>query len=220
MRRLAFLIAATCALAPLVAASSAAPSYAGAHASRSHTAVLGNPPGFAPLCEKDSPNLCWRDPSDGGPGTPVVNSGNGMDNAREWEMITDTHRCGNGKVSNGNACPFTPGSGLNAEFDKDRIVILANYGNQSLPTSCAGSSVADQMVVKMHTCDLIDGDELSSVFIQEDFAGHYRLVSVTWSDHCDCAEYLNGSDTNDNPLFIDIVPGTWARWTGAGGSGY
>lgn len=216
MRRLAFLIAASCALALLGAVDSAVPSYAGSHGGRSHSGAL-NPPGFAPLCEKDSPGLCWRDPSDGGPGTPVVNSGYGTDNAREWIMLTDAGRCDNGQVTNTPPCPFTGGSGLNSEFQNDRIVIVANYGSQANPTDCAGSSVSDEMVVKMHTCDYISGSELSSVFIEEKFADHYRLVSVVWSDQCSCAEYLNGSATNDDPLFIDL-PGTYARWTGAGGS--
>jgi hypothetical protein len=211
MRRIAFLIAAACALTATVALNGAAASYAGSPASRLHVTSQAQVT-YKPLCENDSPGLCWRDPSDGGPGTVVVNSGFGTDQARQWVMVEDG-RCNGVLVTNTPPCPFTGGSGLNFMFQGDRIVNLLNEGSGF----CAGSSISNQMVVHMHQCDAFTGSELSSVFVEQKFSTHYRLVSVVWSDQCSCAEYINGSATNDNPLFIDL-PGTYARWIGAGNS--
>jgi hypothetical protein len=218
MRRIAFLVTAACALTAIVAFNGAASSYAGAPASGRH-ALISAQVTYKPLCERDSPGLCWRDPSVGGPGTVVVNSGYGTDRARLWVLADDARCNGNIFVTNTPPCPFTAGSGLNFTFQGRRIVVVLGDNGSGW---CAGSSVSDQMAVKMHTCD---GDalggplELSTVFVVEPFATHYRLVSVVWSDQCSCAEYVNGSNINDNPLFIDL-PGTYARWIGAGNSGF
>jgi hypothetical protein len=215
MRRTAFLVAAACALTAVVALNGTAWSYAGAPASGLHAPSQAQVT-YKPLCEKDSPGLCWRDPSDGGPGTLVVNSGYGTDNARQW-VLADDGRCNNNiYVTSTPPCPFTGGSGLNSMFQGRRIVNVLNEGSGF----CAGSSVSNQMVMYMHNCDFaILGGELSTVFVVEPFSTHYRLVSVVWSDQCSCAEYVNGSDTNNNPLFIDLA-GTYARWIGAGNSGF
>jgi len=216
MRRIAFSIAITCALALLTALGGAAPSYAAPPARAAQAAAQ---PSALPLCEFDNPpGLCWRDPSDGGPGTVVVNSGFGTDAARTWTMFTDHPRCFNGVVTNTPPCPFTGGSGLNFKYQNSRIVIVQNFGS----SLCAGSSGSDQMAVKMHACDSILGTtELSSVFVEQTFPTHFRLISVVWSDRCSCTEFVTGSGTNNNPLFIDInenLPGQFIRWIGAVGS--
>ena len=63
MRRVAFLTALAFTLASFIALNGAAASYAGAPASKSLATTQGSPGVPAPLCEKDSPRLCWRDPS-------------------------------------------------------------------------------------------------------------------------------------------------------------
>ena len=192
---------------PATASAQAATGTSGLHASTGTQATTG----FSPLCEKDSPNLCWRDPSDGGPGTPVLNSGYGTDNARLWFKFIDTARCG-GFVSNSAACPFTPGSGLNARYNNDEIVYVQNLGSDR----CAGSSTADAGFVYMHTCDSVNGaSELASVFVLQQFSTHFRLISVDYSDGCFCDQFVNGDNVNNDQLYIG-APGTWSRWTGGG----
>jgi hypothetical protein len=177
-------------------------------------AVSSSADTFTPLCEKDSPYYCWRDPSDGGPGNEVVVSGYGTDNARLWDRMTDYSRCG-GQVSNANACPFTPGSGWNSFFNGDRIVIVQNLGSGY----CAGSNDTEYPYVYMHACDGIKGQtELSSVFVEEDFSDHYRLVSVGETDNCyidnqRCFLTVDGSNYNDDQLQV-YFPGSYDGWTG------
>ena len=201
------------ALLPAVVAFALAPFLVlnGAAAYAATTSAPGTP---APLCEKVSPNLCWRDPSDGGAGTSVVNSGRGTDQAREWLSIVDESRCSNGQVT--NDCPFTPGTGLNTKYEGDAIVTIENMGSHL----CAGSSLSDVSsfgvpIVTMHTCDGLQGSELSSVFVLEGFAGHFRLVSVKWSDGGTVSFVVNGDNTNDDGLAVE-TPGTWDGWVGAG----
>lgn len=216
VRAVTVLLAALAVPATIVAGSLPA-SAAGGHASGPHARAQLLAAYYSQLCEHDSPNLCWRDPSDGGPGTGVVNSGWGTDNARLWNMFTDSSRCG-GHVSNANACPFTPGGGLNSKYNGDRIVYVQNYGS----SYCAGSSLSDYAFVYMHSCDSVNGvNELATVFVEEQFSTHFRLVSVVWSDRCEGSlcnipYYITGTNTNDAGLSLTVNPGTYARWTGAG----
>jgi hypothetical protein len=107
-------------------------------------------------------------------------------------------------------------TGLNSQYAGDAIVIIENMGSDL----CAGSSLSDPSsfgvpIVTMHTCDWIQGSELSSVFALEPFADHFRLVSVKWSDDCTCSFDINGDNTNDDGLTVELA-GTWGRWVGAG----
>jgi hypothetical protein len=208
VRRIACYIATICTFVPLFMLTGITPSYADTH---------------NPVCEKDSPYLCWRDPSDGGPGTSVVVSSYGTDNARLWDRIRDTSRCQNsadptgGEVTNTPACPFAPGSGLNAKFNGDRIVIVQNYGSGY----CAGSEPSvDSNYVSMHSCDGIGGvHEPSTVFVEEPFTDHFRLVSFDWSNGCGggvlCyTPWYMDVDSNNTNLILYTSPDAHARWTG------
>lgn len=215
MRRITFLIAATCALAPLVALGGIAPSYAGSHASRPHATARPALASFGTICENDSPGYCWRDPSDGGLGTPVVNSVPGTDNAREWGFGQDFSRCQNstspdgGFVTNTPPCPFTGGSGLNALFNGLGIYIIENEGSGY----CAGSSNADQFKVYMHSCDGVNGvSELASVVVVQFFSDHVRIIPVLDSNLCSCGpEYINGDNHDGDQLTVGSA-GTYSRW--------
>jgi len=212
MKRITLPIAAIFALAPLLALVGATPSYAAPHASRSHAGVQVAVT-YTPLCEKESPYLCWRDPSDGGLATEVANSEYGTDKARSWYVHTDYDRCG-GNVSNSGACPFTPGSGLNFDFNGDRIVYVQNVNGY-----CAGSSLSDQGHVEMHSCDSVGGvSELATVFVEQKFSNHFRLVSVVQSDNCVCHSVINGTPYTGGGLQYLYVDGTggWDGWVGAG----
>lgn len=209
MKRIAGSAAMTCALMFVFALTGAAPSSVLARTGGPHASAQARVTDFSPLCEKDSPNLCWRDEnSDGGPPAKVAEAANATDNSRMWDRVTDTSRCG-GHVSNLNACPFVPGSGLNAQFDGDRIVIVQNLGNGY----CAGSSSDDTFFVYMHACDGVKGqDELASVFVEEPFTDHFRLVSVLYSGFQDVL-YLSGRGAADDQLVISSA-GTYSRWIG------
>jgi hypothetical protein len=206
MRRITLSITAICALAPLVALVSAAPSSAASRVSKTTaSSSQSSTDTYLPLCEKDSPNYCWRDPSDAGSG-PVLNSGYGTDAAREWAIQGDP-RCG-GTVSNSLACPFTPGSGLNSEFNGDQIVVVRNLGSGD----CAGSNINEGGLVYIHECDNTPGvGEPSSVFIKQPFSDHFRLVSLVWSDALSGAVYVNGDNVNDDQLYVGPA-GTYSRW--------
>ena len=221
MRRIAFLASAACALAPLLALTGTATSYAGPHAIRPHAAAGPQVAGFQQICEKDSPNLCWRDPSDGGPGTTVLNSGVTTLLSEQWQGYFDTSRCNDGNggavVTNTPPCPFTGGSGLNFTYQGDSIIGFQNAGSGY----CAGSSFSDlnnagTPIVKMHSCDGINGvSELSSVLVLQVFSTHFRYISVKWSNSCSCAEFINGDATNNDPLTVG-PPGTHVGWVGGG----
>lgn len=212
MRRTRLSVIGASAFTLIIVIGGAAPSYGASQVNRlGATTQLSITQQQQPICEHDSPNLCWRDVGDGGLATIVENSGYGTDNARLWLFILDTKRCGDnggrpGYVSNKNACPFTPGSGLNFQFDGDQIVNVANLGSGY----CAGSDTVDGNNVYMHVCD-IKSSSISTVFIVEDFSTHFRLVSLVHSNACSCADYVNGDATPNDPLTIGS-PDTYSRW--------
>lgn len=154
------------------------------------------------LCDEGSfADLCLRDPSDGGEGTPVLITTPGSSNAEDWKILRDTGRCANAIVT--SSCP----GGFVSSVDQGlTLVVLQNVGQGTL---CIRAAADTQYDAQMGPCD--SGQEISSAFVEVSSGASASFLSVDVSNAIGTFEYLAGEDAanNDNSqAFISPVDGS------------
>jgi hypothetical protein len=141
------------------------------------------------VCADSSIELCLRDPSDGGTGTPVLASAINANNSEVWSTITDTSRC-RGVVTENPPCPFTD-TNLDGQFEGKTIVVL----KQETTGLCLRIPGATGLGV-MGACDT--GNEPSTAFVFDVLCSGScnEYIAVDETNNRDFHEYL----ANDYPV--------------------
>ena len=94
--------------------------------------------------------LCERDPSSGGAGTAVLDSGCSTSNAEDW-VAQGNGTCG------GTVTRTCPGGWISANLRGDFVITLRNIGQGPL---CEGANSDTIWTVTMRTCDGVGGAHL------------------------------------------------------------
>lgn len=187
------------------AASTATAKAAAAHPALRHHAVLRS--GIAPsasggeiLCEdKGAGSLCITNKNG------VMNLGNPISGSlftgnpnQHWHLVQNGFQCNHGFVSSSMACPFAPGSGLNAQFNNDAITKI-----------CLNANTAECVAAPNGVAHLEGADSSGTDFIIAGFA----LVNRLWSDNNGQAGYLTTDESPGDTLLLDpaFVEGS-AQW--------
>jgi hypothetical protein len=141
------------------------------------------------------PSQCIRDPSGGGAGTTVLNSGCSTSNAEDWEWAT-SYYCTSGKVT--SDCPGGP---ISTYFLNGALITWRNlalgYSNGCFHTNDSTSWTA----VMVPSC----GDASTTYAVVLNSAGTaYAFVSVKADTEYGCLYYLDNNGVSNSALFADL----------------
>jgi hypothetical protein len=106
------------------------------------------------------------------------------DNNEDFQFDILSNFCDAGHVSNSKECPFTPGGGLNREYNGDPIYQLNSYSTGScVATSASGGGI-------LGTCqnDSGKGGSDGTIFV---LSTESYLVNLYWSDNVSCGDGVN-----------------------------
>lgn len=149
--------------------------------------------------------LFWRDPSDGGAGTNILDSYQSNSNAEDWTVQTDP-RCGGQVTTN------CPGGSISQDFVGRPIVTIKNNGQGSL---CIRTAASTSWQAVMGTCDN-GGSQLepSSAFVQgfDSFVGGYRYYSVAYGLANTTEAALRSYTTADSNLHLSTTIDNATIW--------
>lgn len=138
---------------------------------------------------------CIRDPSGGGAGTTVLNSGCDASDAEDWEWAV-SYYCSGGVVTSN--CPGGP---ISADF---RGAALITWRNLALgfATGCFHTNDSTSWTaVMVSSC----GDASTSYVVLANYggSGQYAFVSVKADTEDGCLYYLDDDGASNSALFAD-----------------